>query len=852
MCGSEPPSRVLLPTDFTPKFYHLTLEPDFSTFKYHGQCDISLEVNEPTDTLVLNSIDQEISRVEIEEIGLAEVSYDKDAETATFKFPKKIDLDEVKVKITFVGILNDLLNGFYRSSYTENGEKKYLATTHMEPASCRRAFPCFDEPALKAVFNITLIADKHLTCLSNMAVRNEEPHGEKKKVVFKPTPLMSTYLVAFVVGELDYVEDSVNYRLPVRVYSTPGKAHKGKFAAEYGAKTLTYFEKIFGIDVPVEKVDLIGIPDFAIGAMENWGLITFRDAALLYDPETCSLSQKQHCAEIVMHELAHQWFGNLVTMDWWEGLWLKEGFATWMSFLAMDHFFPQWNIWESFYTSNVVRALDLDCLRSSHPIEVNVRTAKELPQIFDAISYSKGGSVLRMISDYLGLDIFLKGISKYLSDHAYGCTVTTDLWDALAAASGKDVVSIMTTWTKKVGYPYVKVENGEKETKLTQHRFLSSNDVTPEEDTLYPVLLELLDASTGKVDKSLELRERTTSIPTPFVFKLNANQVGTYRTLYPSALISLLVDSVHLSTFDRAGLVDDMTAFASCGLAPTTELLKLLSAIKGNDSLIVWEMISGAFGELEALLRFADKATLLKLRKLRLFVLSAAPFDLTSWPEDEDELVQQVKALLFAFAVSSEHPAVTGYAKGLFDSYIESPTTKINPNIMGTVFKAGVSKGGEAEWLQLLKIAQTSTDSVIPNKAFSALGETPLPELKLKTLQLTLDGSVRNQDFLYPVTGVVASAEGVRIYWDWFTSNWDKIVAFLPPNGIGNILPRAVGLSISRFTSQEDKQKAEEFYKGRKEDAFARSLDQAFELVTTRIEWLKRDEVEIGEFLGTV
>lgn len=810
-------------------------------------------MNSATDTLVLHSIDQEISLVEIESIGQAEVTFDKEEETAIFKFPKVIEADEVTVKITFVGVLNDLLNGFYRSTYTDDdGNKKYLATTHMEPASCRRAFPCFDEPALKAVFNITLIADKNLTCLSNMAVKDEESHGNKKKVAFKPTPLMSTYLVAFVVGELDYTEDTTNYRLPVRVYATPGKAHKGKFAAEYGAKTLTYFEKIFGIDVPVEKVDLIGIPDFAIGAMENWGLITFRDAALLYDPSTCSLSQKQHCAEIIMHELAHQWFGNLVTMDWWEGLWLKEGFATWMSYLAMDHFFPQWNIWEGFYTANVVRALDLDCLRSSHAIEVSVRTAKELPQIFDAISYSKGGSVLRMISDYLGLDVFLKGISKYLKDHSYGCTVTTDLWDALAEASGKDVVSIMTTWTKKVGYPYVKVDNKDGATEVTQHRFLSSNDVTPEEDTLYPVLLELLDASTGKIDKSLELKERSATIKTPFVFKLNANQVGTYRTLYPSSLISLLVDSAHLSSFDRAGLVDDMTAFSSCGLAKTTDLLKLLSSIKGNDSLIVWEMIAGAFGELEALLRFSDKSTLLKLRKLRLFVLSAAPFDLTSWPENEDEVVQQIKALLFSFAVTSEHPQVTGYAKGLFDSYIESPTTKINPNIMATVFRAGVMKGGEAEWLQLLNIAKTSKDSGIPTKAFSALGETPIAELKLKTLQLTIDGTVRAQDFVYPVAGVVGSAEGVRTYWEWFTSNWDEIVAFLPPNGIGNILPRAVGMSVARFTSSEDRAKCEAFYSSRKEDGFARSLDQAFEMVSTRVKWLERDSEAINEFLSTI
>ena len=326
--------------------------------------------------------------------------------------------------------------GFYRSSYKDkDGSTKYLATTQMEPTDARRAFPCFDEPALKAKFTITLIADKHLTCLSNMDVASEKDvdskYGKgKRAVTFNETPLMSTYLLAFVIGELNVIETNT-FRVPVRVYAPSNEdIEHGRFSLELAAKTLKFYEEVFDSKFPLPKMDMIAIPDFSAGAMENWGLVTYRIVDLLLDEKTSGASKKQRVAEVVQHELAHQWFGNLVTMDFWDGLWLNEGFATWMSWYSCNVFYPDWKVWETYVIDNLHMALSLDSLRSSHPIEVPVYRADEINQIFDHISYAKGSCVLRMISKFLGEETFMEGIRRYLKKHAYGNTETSDLWAA--------------------------------------------------------------------------------------------------------------------------------------------------------------------------------------------------------------------------------------------------------------------------------------------------------------------------------------------------------------------------------------------------------------------------------------
>ncbi|KAG9731032.1 hypothetical protein KCU59_g12552, partial [Aureobasidium melanogenum] len=378
--------REVLPKNVKPLHYHLTLEPNLETFQYEGKVVIDLDVVEDTTSISLNTIDIDIKSTEVHSgskliTSSPKLSYDENTQTTTVSFPDTIPAGhKATLTQTFTGTLNDNMAGFYRSSYKgEDGSDKYIATTQMEPTDARRAFPCFDEPALKAEFTITLIADKHLTCLSNMDVAHEkDAHNGKKAVTFNKSPLMSTYLLAFIVGELNMIETDA-FRLPVRVFATPDKdIEHGRFSLELAAKTLDFYETKFNSKFPLPKMDMVAIPDFSAGAMENWGLVTYRVVDLLFDEKTSGASTKQRVAEVVQHELAHQWFGNLVTMDFWDGLWLNEGFATWMSWYSCNEFYPEWKVWQGYVTDNLQSALALDSLRSSHPIEVPVKRADEI------------------------------------------------------------------------------------------------------------------------------------------------------------------------------------------------------------------------------------------------------------------------------------------------------------------------------------------------------------------------------------------------------------------------------------------------------------------------------------------
>lgn len=406
--------RQVLPKNVKPIHYDLTLEPDLESFKYNGTVTIELDVVEDTKSISLNTSEIDIHETKVTSgdsviSSSPKLSYNEDAQTTKVEFDQTIPAgSKAKLFHKFTGTLNDNMAGFYRSSYKdEQGNEKWMATTQMEATDARRAFPCFDEPALKATYSVTLVADHKMTCLSNMDVASEKDvdseitSSKRKAVTFNKTPPMSTYLLAFIIGELKAYEDN-SFRIPVRVFVTPDKdIEQGKFSAELGARTLEFYEKEFASDFPLPKMDMVAIPDFSAGAMENWGLVTYRVVDVLLEEKTASASTRQRIAEVVQHELAHQWFGNLVTMDFWDGLWLNEGFATWMSWYSCNKFYPEWKVWQGYVTDNLQSALGLDSLRSSHPIEVPVKRADEINQIFDAISYSKGSCVIRMISKHL-------------------------------------------------------------------------------------------------------------------------------------------------------------------------------------------------------------------------------------------------------------------------------------------------------------------------------------------------------------------------------------------------------------------------------------------------------------------
>lgn len=855
MCSSTP-QREVLPTNVKPLRYDLSLEPLFDSFTFNGELAIDLQVNEPSTLIKLNSLEIEIQEAKVNDVAVKSTKFDDEDQTVTFELDSELPAaSSATLALKFTGILNDKMAGFYRSTYTdENGETRYLATTQMEPTDCRRAFPSFDEPALKARFDISLISDKKLVHLSNMDVKEEiSLAGDKKKTVFNTTPLMSTYLVAFIVGDLKYVENT-SYNVPIKVWATPGLEHLGQYSADIAAKTLAFFDKKFDIPYPLPKMDMVAIHDFSAGAMENFGLITYRTVDLLLDPENTNVNTKQRVTEVVMHELAHQWFGNLVTMDFWDGLWLNEGFATWMSWYACDSLYPDWKVWESYVSDSLQHALSLDSLRSSHPIEVPVKRADEINQIFDAISYSKGSSLLKMISRWLGEDTFIKGVSNYLKKHKWGNTQTSDLWEALSEASGKDVVTVMDIWTKNIGFPIVSVEESGSELKFTQHRFLATADVKPEEDkTLYPVFLGLKTSKSTDESLVLDSREKTIALDGEFI-KINADSAGIYRTAYlPERWTKLGEAGVagKLSVEDRVGLVADAGSLASSGFIKSTDLLNLVRAWSGESNYVVWESALSSIGTIKAATIFESQSFKDALSVFTLDLISSKLNEVGYEFSDSDSFAdQQLKSLLFGSAAAAGHKEVIAYINSTFEKFIAGDKKAINPNLRATTFNI-IAKNGNIDTFNKLFEIYSKPDSVEEKlAALRAFGRFEDDEVLDKVISLLLKSDVvKSQDIYIPMQGMRAHSKGIEKLWGWLTKNWDAIYELLPP-GL-SMLGSIVIISTSGFTKPAQKKEVEEFFKTKNTKGFDQSLAQSLDMITAKSNLAERDTESIFDWLKT-
>jgi len=857
--------REVLPANVKPVHYDLTLEPDFANFTYQGTVTIDLDVVDDTTSIALNTNELKIhsTKVTAGQQVITEsphVATDDDAQTTTVSFDQAIPGgSQAKLTMAFAGVLNDNMAGFYRSSFkAADGSTTYMATTQMEPTDARRAFPCFDEPALKAKFTVTLIADEKMTCLSNMDVASEEPiqstisGGRRKAVTFSPTPLMSTYLLCFIVGELNYIETN-NFRVPVRVYAPKDRdIEHGRFSLELAAKTLAFYEKTFDSPFPLPKMDMVAIPDFSAGAMENWGLVTYRVVDVLIDEKVSGAATKQRVAETVQHELAHQWFGNLVTMDFWDGLWLNEGFATWMSWYSCNVFYPDWKVWEGYVTDNLASALSLDSLRSSHPIEVPVKRADEINQIFDAISYSKGSSVIRMISKYVGEDTFMEGIRRYLKKHAYGNTETGDLWAALADASGKDVGKVMDIWTKKVGFPVVTVTEGTDSIHLKQNRFLRTADVKPEEDqTLYPVFLALRTKEGVDEDLTLFDREADFKLKELDFFKLNADHSGLYRTSYtPERLRKLGISAKEglLTVEDRAGMIADAGSLAASGYQKTSGILSLLDSFKHEAEFVVWGEITGRISSLRGAWMFEDQKIRDALKKFQL-ELSAEKAHELGWTfnEKDGHIEQQFKGLMFGAAGIAGDEEITKASFDMFDKFKAGDKSAIHPNIRGSVYAIVLANGGQEEYNVIVNETRNAATSDERNSALRALGRAKSPELIQRTLAMALSDEVKGQDIYLPIAALRSHAEGCHALWKWVKDNWEELERRLPPSL--SMLSSVVAITTSGFTHREHIEDIEAFFKGKSTKGFDMALSQSIDAISAKAAWLERDADDVKTWL---
>ncbi|MCJ1249998.1 hypothetical protein MMC30_007224 [Trapelia coarctata] len=841
--------RDVLPSHVKPINYDISIyDIEFGGgFTYQGTVKIDLESERSTKEIVLNAHELKIHRAEIEsrEDGSQvafNVSYDEAAQRAVFSFPEEITAGAKSVlEIRYSGVMNNVMAGFYRSRYKpavpavasvpRNEEYHFMFSTQFESCDARRAVPCFDEPNLKATFDFAIEIPHDQTALSNMPEKEvKEGKNGLKVVSFERTPIMSTYLLSWAFGGFEYVEDFTKRKyngksLPVRVYTTRGLKEQGRFGLENAVKIIDYFSEIFKIDYPLPKADLLAVHEFSHGAMENWGLVTYRTTAILFDEVTSDPRYKNRVAYVVAHELAHQWFGNLVTMDWWSELWLNEGFATWVGWFAIDHFYPHWEIWAQFVTEACQTAFTLDSLRSSHPIEVPVKNALEIDQIFDAISYLKGSSVIRMLSGHLGVEVFLNGVSDYLKAHAYGNATTNDLWVALSKASGKDI-------------------------GLRQTRFLSTGDVKAEEDeTLWWVPLGLRQTkSTSASAEALTSKEETVRDVDGTFYKLNADQNGFYRTNYPPERLAKLGKARDkLSSQDRIGLVGDAAALALSGEGTTAGLLALCVEFKEEESMFVWAQVIKSLNNVRSI--FAGNSTIeAGLKKFVLQLVTPAT-EKIGWEfaPGEDNLTSRLRSLLLSTAGGAGHEPTIAEAKKRFDAYASGDRHAVDPSLRLAVFCIAVEDGGTTAYEAVKEEYLSSTSVDGKEIGLQALGHVQTSDLLNEFMDFQLSDKVAVQD---AHSGAVSLASNSKVrdpLWTYIKAHWEEIYARLSANSV--IIDRFVKTVLSKYASHEMEQEIAAFFEGKDTKGYDRGLVQVSDTIKGNASYRESDEELVVEWL---
>ena len=609
-----------LPRAVVPSHYSLVLAPDLSSGVFEGTVDIDATVVSDTSIVSLNALDLEVRDTWLEIAGERMVlSHDIDAvnERLHLHSPRALTPGPIRIHLEFAGSLNDRLRGFYRSSFVDDdGTEQVLATTQFEATDARRAFPCWDEPDFKATFAITMIIDESLAVVSNaLETRSTSLEDGRRRVEFATTMPMSTYLVAFVVGPLSVTPAVDVDGTPLRVVARPDRAHLSPFALDVAQFCLRYFAEYFDRPYPGDKLDLVAIPDFAFGAMENLGCVTFRETALLVDPLTATQPELQRVVDVIAHELAHMWFGDLVTMRWWNGIWLNEAFATFMEMKATDAYRPDWQRWTDFGLSRTA-AFDVDSLASTRPIEFEVLSPTDAEAMFDVLTYEKGAAVVRMLEQYLGEPRFREGIRQYIRRHAFGNTETSDLWDALEAASGEPVRRTMESWIFQGGYPVVAITGFDSgAVTVEQERFGYS---TAHDDARWSIPLRLrVSTPDGPRETRALLEDRSMTITLPDganlrgdgIVNLNVDSSGFYRAQLPAAVL----DDVKaggprgLTPIERYSFIDDAWALTVAGRLDASRFLDMLDGFRDDDDLSVWQRVIGALDTLWRVVAPSDR-----------------------------------------------------------------------------------------------------------------------------------------------------------------------------------------------------------------------------------------------------
>ncbi len=826
--------------------YEIMFEPLFHNFKFNGEEIITLNLSKPTNSIKIDAAELSIKESHIIQGGKiisSESSLNEKDEKLTIKLAKKIK-GKAKLSIKFTGTLNDRLLGFYKSQYKDKkGKTKYLATTQFEAADARRAFPCWDEPAVKATFDVSLLVDKHLDAISNMPVISKKKTGTKILHKFGRTPIMSTYLLYLGVGEFEYLHGKLR-NIKIRIVTTKGNKNKGKLSLDFTKKFLGEYEKYFGIKYPLPKLDMIAIPDFAAGAMENWGAITFREAILLYDAKTSSTRTKQYIAEVISHELAHQWFGNLVTMKWWNDLWLNESFATFMATKIVNKFYPEWDLWDQFLGDAMLEAMSLDALKNSHPINVDVKHPAQIREIFDAISYDKGGNVLRMLENYVGIENFRKGLKYYLTQHRYSNAEGQDLWKSIGKVAHKPVDAMMKTWIDQVGYPVVDVKRNNSKVSLTQRRFLSDGSISSKNRWAIPIHIEEGNHESSILMKSQKSVVSLKNIDSNFI--VNSGRYGFYRVQYDAnslAQLELLIDEKILNHVDRWSLQNDLFSQCVSGTKQIQEYLDFTTSYHDEDNYITLQNLAQNLYHLYKLTRkekFSDEIRTYTAQFL------GTIFDRLGWDSQKNE--KHTDALLRSFVITAlgklGDKEILNEAKKRFNKFLKNKNS-LAADLQEPVFVLMAWQGNEKTYNKLLSLYKKSTLQEEKIRFLIAMCNFKQKNLLLKTLALSLTPEVRSQNIRVPIMGVSANIYGSDILWPWLKNHWKKLVRRF---GVGNPLANRIVASIGSVIDDKQEKDLRKFFKRNPLPGTERVIEQTLERVRIKSAFLRRIKREFAYY----
>lgn len=747
--------------------------------------------------------------------------------------------------ISFHGTITDAMHGLYPCYYEHDGVKKELLATQFESHHAREVFPCIDEPEAKATFDVTLTTEKDITVLGNMPIHRQAVEDDLLVTTFDRTPRMSTYLLAWVTGTLHRKSAHTKDGVEVNIWATPAQPSDSlDFALDIAVRSIEFYDDYFGVAYPLPKSDHVALPDFSSGAMENWGLITYREVALLADTNTTSISSKHYIATVIAHELAHQWFGNLVTMRWWNNLWLNESFATLMEYIAIDALQPDWNIWLDFSTYEGIVALKRDAINGVQAVQVDVNHPDEISTLFDgAIVYAKGARLLRMLQHYIGHEAFQKGLRAYFTYHAYKNTEADDLWSALGTASGKDIMSFMNTWISTSGYPVLSVEQHGETVTLSQKQFL----IGPHQpsDKVWPIPLGSTCTELPAIldQPSLEVRcDHTTTL------RFNTSDTAHFITNYSPELLTQLVDEVRAGTLDtinRVQLLHEQTLIARSDSGNSALLIPMLDAYRQETKEAVWDIISLTIGELKKFVEGTDEEQ--KLRRLA-GDLARTMYQRLGWEpkEEESEEDSKLRATIIGTMLYSEDPAVIEEAVRRFEN---TELTKLNPELRSLIIGAVVRHRHSAELIDsLLNTHKASSSAELQLDIVSGLTSSKDADTLVRLLGLIKDESiVRHQDVVRWYTGVLRNRDGRELAWQWLRNNWNWIETTFKGDKSYDDYPR---YTASGLTTRQQLKEYVDFFDTLKEvPALTRVIAMGTSELEGRVALIERDQAAVRDAL---